>query len=198
MSRLLRVMRCSWTLCVLLLAGCQLAAAPLAVGPQRLAVLGGVVTVMAPRGYCIDRASSREEADTAVVLIGRCRGDAPTQVAAVLTVSVGQGGSAGVMTAGGPALAAFFTSKQGRAVLARSGQAADVRVVQARGRDDAFVMQIADRTAGVYWRAVTGISGRLVTVSATGADGAALTPEAGLGLVDAMLSALRSGNPDVR
>ena len=186
-------------LCLLLVAaGCQMALPlRLAAGPARLAVLDGAVTVVAPRGYCIDPAASLHDADTAVVLIGRCRTDARSaaQVAAVVTVSVGPGGSAGVMTAGGAALSAFFTSDQGRALLARSGRAADVQVIQARARDDAFVMQVADRSAGVYWRAVTGIGGRLVTVSASGAEGADLAPEAGLPLVESTLAALRAANP---
>jgi len=205
-NRGLFMIRLVMPLCVVmfagLLAGCELTDPALLAGPQRVGLLNGALTVAAPRGYCVDRAAIRQERDTAVVLIGRCRSDgsAQLQVPAVVTVSVGQGGSAGVMTAGGAALSAFFTSTEGRAVLARSGRAADVRVLQARGRADAFVMQLSDRQVGVYWRAVTGIGGRLVTVSAAGPDtsaegGVALSPQAGLALVDATLLALRAANP---
>lgn len=175
----------------LLLAACQMTTAALSRAPAP--VLGGAVDVAGPRGYCVDPASTREQGDTAVVLMGRCR-FALAVAPAVLTMSVGPAASAGVMAAGGPALTAYFTSAEGRAALSRSGRAEDVQVVAALSAGDAYLLHLQDRTLGTYWRAVVGLNGRLVTVSANGAQGAPLTPASGRALLDATLTALRRVN----
>jgi hypothetical protein len=176
---------------LLALAACDLASFG---GTTRVALFDGAMTLAAPAGYCIDPAAVQQSGDTVVAVLGRCAATS-TATPGLLTVSVGQPGSAGVVTAGGEALAAFFTSTEGRRVLSRDGRAQDVQVRQAVGRPDAFVMRITDRAVGDYWRAVTGIGGRLVTISATGAEAAPLSPEAGRTLVDAAVSALRAANP---
>ncbi len=174
---------------LILLAACQGVAPTGRTAP----VLDGAFAVAVPQGYCIDRSTIRESDDTAVVLMGRCS-DASTALPAVLTLSVAQAGSAGVMADGGAALAAFFTSAQGRATLARSGRAQDVTVVTAKGAADAFVMRVQDRAVGDYWRAIVGLRGRLVTVSASGTGDAPLPPEEGRKLLDKALGALRAAN----
>lgn len=146
-----------------------------------------------PPGYCIDGKASRQSHETAVILMGRCT-DAMKAKPALITVSIGQGGSAGVMTAGGPALAAFFTSQQGRATLSRDGRAADIKVLTALGSGDALLLHLKDRQVGEYWRAVVGIKGRLVTISATGTDAVPLAPQDGRNVVDSVLTALRNSN----
>lgn len=156
-------------------------------------VLGGALQVGVPPGYCIDRKASRESRDTAVVLMGRCT-DAMKATAALITVSVGPGGSAGVMTAGGPALASYFTSAQGRATLSRSGRARDVKVIAALGSGDAFLLHLQDRNVGEYWRAVIGVKARLVTLSATGTDKVRLDPAEARKILEKALDALRAAN----
>ncbi|MES2432192.1 MAG: hypothetical protein V4586_00020 [Pseudomonadota bacterium] len=156
-------------------------------------VLGGALQIGVPPGYCIDGKASREARDTAVILMGRCS-DAMKATPALITVSIGQGGSAGVMTAGGPALAAFFASKQGRATLSRSGRAGDVKVIAALGSGDAFLLHLQDRSVGEYWRAVIGVKARLVTLSATGTDEVRLDPVEGRKVLEQALEALRSAN----
>lgn len=173
------------------LAGCTLDAG---YGSMRaVPVLDGAVAVGVPAGFCIDKDASRAGADTAVILMGRCS-DAVRAKPALITVSIGQGGSAGVLTAGGPALAAFFTSKEGRRMLSRDGRAGDVAVIAALGVGDAFYLHLNDRAQGEYWRAVVGVRGRLVTVSATGTETVPLPPEDGRALVDASLTALTAAN----
>lgn len=156
-------------------------------------VLGGALQIGVPPGYCIDGKASRESRDSAVILMGRCS-DAMTATPALITVSIGQGGSAGVMTAGGPALAAFFNSGQGRATLSRSGRASDVKVIAALGSGDAFLLHLQDRNVGEYWRAVIGVKGRLVTLSATGTDEVRLDPVEGRKVLEKALGALRAAN----
>ena len=75
--------------------------------------------------------------------MGRCT-DAVKSIPALISVSIGQGGSAGVMSAGGPALAAFFASDQGRATLSRDGRASSVTILEALGSDDAFLLHLQD------------------------------------------------------
>jgi hypothetical protein len=178
-------------LCALALAACQVEGG---FGTTRTApVLNGALSFAVPSGYCVDRSASREKGDSAVVIMGRCS-DTASVTAALITVAVGQGGSAGVMTAGGPALAAFFTSPQGRATLSRDGRARDIRVIEAIGAGDALLLHLTDREVGEYWRGVVGVKGRLVTVSATGTPGVPLSPAEGRKLIDRLLAAMASAN----
>ncbi len=132
--------------------------------PRTAPVLAGTVQVGVPRGYCIDRAASREAGDTAVVVMGRCRNDVDA-APAILTVAIGPAASGGVLGGGGEALAAYFTSDAGRAALSRNGRASAVTILQAKMVGPAFVLRIADRNAGTYWRGVESVAGRLVTVT---------------------------------
>ena len=172
------------------LAGCVVGGAASRATP----VLGGVMNIGVPAGYCIDSKVSRETSDGVVMLMGRCT-DAVKAKPALISVSVGQGGSAGVMTAGGPALTAFFNSGPGRAALSRDGRAQNVKIVQALMAGDAFLMRLQDRNAGEYWRAVIGVKGRLVTVSASGTEEVPLPQDQGKALVEITLDALRKANP---
>ena len=163
-------------------------------GPARIALFGGSLIVAAPYGYCINPETATQTGELAVVLIGRCR-DGSQAAAALVTVTVGPPGSAAVLAAGGPELAAFFTSAQGRATLARSGKASDVTISRAVMAGEDFVMLLTDRSAGTYWRAITGLRGRVVTVSAAGTEAVTLTPESGRDVLNATLAALHNANP---
>lgn len=163
-------------------------------GPPRVApVLAGTLSVGIPAGYCIDKAASREARDSAVLILGRCA-DNVRAVPAVITLSVGESGSAGAMAAGGAALAEFFTSSAGRASLSRDGRPAEVMVLQALSTGDAFILRLRDKRAGEYWRAVLGVSTRLVTVSVTGTPALPLAPDQGREVLDATLDAMRKAN----
>lgn len=177
-------------LLALLLAGCVETGG----GLRSVALLDGAVVAAAPAGYCLAPGTGRRNGDSAVVIMGRCSATG-TAAPAVLTLSIGQAGSAGVLAGGGAMLAEYFTSEAGRAAVSRSGRAADVAVVQASEVDGAFLMRLQDREAGDYWRGIDGLRGRLVTVSATGPEGEALEPAKGRALVLAALAALRRANP---
>jgi hypothetical protein len=172
----------------LLLSGCV---TPVGT-PKSAPVLGGAMQVGVPAGYCIDRTAGREDDDTAIVVMGRCREDSPV-LPAVLTAAIGPAASAGVLAGGGgEALAAYFTSDAGRAALSRSGRANDVTVLVAKSVGTAFVMRIRDSGAGEYWRGVEPAAGRLVTITvdAPGADAAA-----GEAVLLQSLAAMRRANP---
>jgi hypothetical protein len=189
----------TWTskaglLSVVVLAACVqgLPTAPIAFSSPRAApVLDGAVQVGLPRGYCIDRRAGREEGDTAVVVMGRCRDDLDT-APALLTTAIGPAGSAQVLAGGGQSLADYFTSAQGRAALSRSGRASAVEIVQAKSVGTAFMMRIRDGAVGEYWRGVEPVAGRLVTITVEVAAG---TEDSGEALLDAALLAMRRANP---
>lgn len=162
-------------------------------GIRSVALLDGSFTAVAPAGYCIAPGAGQRGADSAVVLMGRCSARSEVEPA-MLTLSVGEAGSAGAMSAGGEALAAYFTSAEGRAALGRDGRAQDVRVLSAVMSGEAFLLHVADAAVGDYWRALTGLRGRLVTVSAAGPEGSALPAGKGRALVEAALAALERAN----
>lgn len=185
----IRISRLSGAGLIFLLSGCVAGLGAWRSTP----VLDGAMSVGVPAGYCIDPSAGREADDRAIVLIGKCDADSAA-VPAVLTVAVGAAGSASAV-AGGPAmLAEYFTSDQGRRSLSRDGRASAVQVLQAVGSGDALLMRVRDDAVGDYWRAVTGMRGRLVTLSVAGTDGAPLDPEEGRRLLDRSLAALEAAN----
>ncbi len=174
----------------LALAGCDIGSP----GAHEVAVLQGEFNVRAPMFYCVGLESARSTKDTAVVLIGRCNAMGGV-AAALVTVTVGRFASAGVMLAGGEALGRFMVSPAGRRALSRDGRANDVVVLQSGVVEGRLLLHLKDRVAGDYWRAIVGVKGRLVTVSASGTAGAPLTSDEGRQLVDATLDALLAANP---
>lgn len=181
---------------ILLLAACQLETGVLGQPGQTraISVLGGAVTVAAPSAYCVDKASVRQQNDGAVVLIGRCNGKSASPPA-VMSVTMGGAGSAGVIADGGAAMSAFFSTPAGHAALSRSGDASSVQILKAARLDGAYALYIAEEGVGDYWRAVFGLSGRLITVSVQGPEGAALDAATGQGLLGAAILAMRRANP---
>lgn len=176
---------------VVVLAGCV---ATQGAGIRQVTLLDGAVVAAAPSGYCIAPGAGQRQADSAVVIMGRCSA-AGTAEPAVLTLTVGQAGSAGAMAGGGEALASYFASDAGRAALSRSGEAKDVQLLTAAGSEAAFLVQVRDRLAGEYWRGIAGVRGRLVTVTAAGpSEDAPLSAAKGRALVEATLAALRRAN----
>lgn len=146
-----------------------------------------------PRGYCLDRAASTVAEAGSTFLLGRCRDDSKA-IPAILRVSFGPPGSASVLAADPAALAAFFTSEAGRATLAPSGNASHVRVIKALSENEDFLLNIDSKEEGRYWRAISGLKGRLITISAIGTLEVPLPADQGRALVHQMLDAQRAAN----
>lgn len=158
---------------------------------RRMPVQGGALIAVVPSGYCFDRAASRDDADGTVMVAGRCKArGAP----AVISVSIGRPGSSDVLQSGGRALNDWFTSRAGRAALARDGRAGSVAVRKTAVADGAFVLLVQDRNAGTYWRAVLGLNSHLVSVSVGAPTGAELDEVAARKVLDATVTALRNAN----
>ncbi len=162
---------------------------------RSIPILDGAVVAAAPKGYCISPGAGMRGDDSAVILMGRCSsGPAVTASPAIITLSVGPAGSAGVLIGGARDLSAFFRSDDGRAALSRRGEAEDVRVLAAAGTDTTFVLHVADNATGDYWRAFRGLRGRLTTVSVTGSPEAPLTSDQSRAVLDATMGALDAAN----
>ncbi|MGV8988212.1 MAG: hypothetical protein ACOH2H_18230 [Cypionkella sp.] len=181
------------TLALLGLLGCD--ETMMGTGLHETKVLGGTLTIAAPQGYCIDPKASVTRGKSVVALIGRCtaRGEVAP---AVVSVTIGAPASAGVLVAGPEVLAKFFASTPGRTLLARDGVASHVVVMNTMVSKGTLLVHVKDKTAGEYWRAILALRGRLVTVSASGTEGAPLTSAQGLKLVRDVVSILNSRNPD--
>ena len=160
---------------------------------HEIAVLKGAITVAAPQGYCIDKMASVAVGSATVLLIGRCN-DQGKVAAAVVTLTIGGPASAGVLVAGPKALVEFFASDSGRKVLARDGDPDHVQIVQTQSAGRGLLLHLHDQVAGDYWRAITAIKGRLVTISASGVAGAPLTPAQARALVTDTLALLDKRN----
>jgi hypothetical protein len=171
-----------------LVAACLTLAACVPAG-ESAAILDGAVRVGLPAGYCLDPAAGRQEADSAVVVMGRCRQDSAV-APAVISVAVGPDGSGQVLAAPQSYLAGYFMSQTGRAAMAADGRAESVSVQTAKAVGPAIVLRLTDRRTGSYWRGVEEIAGRAVTISVSTGDVAA-----GEAVLTAALDAMRRANP---
>jgi hypothetical protein len=174
--------------CAGLVAGCLTLVACVPAS-RNASILDGAVRVGLPAGYCLDPTAGRQDADSAVVVMGRCRQDSAV-TPAVITVAVGPAGSGQVLAAPQSYLAGYFMSQTGRAAMASDGRAGSVTVEAAKGVGPAIVLRLNDRGTGTYWRGVEPVGGRAVTVSVTAADVAA-----GEAVLAATLDAMRRANP---
>lgn len=153
-----------------------------ATATRAVVVSGGAVTISGPAGYCIDRAATRDRAEGAFVLLGTCaalsgvaRPGMPA-APAVLTATVRPGAPQGVpFSRSFPAMARFLRATLGRAALSRSGQAGTVSLAEVLSRGEVLYLRVRDTSAGngqpmepEYWRAILGLRGQIVTLSALG------------------------------
>lgn len=166
----------------------------------------GNIQITGPKGYCAEqtteparvaKAPTNEAPTSETLFMARCA-DAKAVPPAIIAVTVGQEGSAGIMAAGHAQLASFFASDEGRATLSRRGQPQDVQLIEALSqplaKTDAFLMRLTEPSMGQHWRAIIGLRGRLVTVAVTGPTDAPLDPVQGRGLLEQTLTALTRAN----
>ncbi|WP_157971079.1 hypothetical protein [Pseudogemmobacter bohemicus] len=172
-----------------LLAGCV---APKG-GSGAMGFVGDDIRVSPPAGYCVNQAASSDSQTGAVILIGECSRKADV-VPAVISITVGDEGSAEILKSGAKALSDYFTSPAGRAALARDGDPGSVAVRETALSGGALVMRMFDRQVGEYWRAVLGLRGRLVSVSVMAPETSSLSPEQSRALLGQTITAIRAAN----
>ncbi|MDV7271189.1 hypothetical protein RYZ20_09775 [Thioclava sp. A2] len=141
-------------------------------------VANGAVTLAAPRGFCIDQKTLRDDADGIFVLFGHCAamsGD-PDRAKPSEAVLLSGTFSADTSATGGPdqmrLVAEFFASELGRAALARSGRAEDVTVAHENLEGNLLILKVTDASpltdvarSHSYWRGVSMIGGRMSSLS---------------------------------
>lgn len=181
---------------------------PAGTAVRALAVSGGAVTVTGPSGYCIDRSASRDGEGGTFVLFGTCAALSGSPSAgqpgkpAVLTASVAPGTvDAATFAASYPAMARFFRSDPGRAALSRAGRAATVSLAEVSSTADVLYLHLTD-SAGAsgqavepdYWRAITVLGGRMVTLSAMSLSDRPLSSAEKRQVLDAFVARMKAAN----
>lgn len=172
----------------------------------RITLDDGLV-LAAPRGYCVDPGTTRDRPDGAFVLFGNCAAIArdPSQpqpiFPALLSATLGPAGArpAVLDTA---EVEGFFRSEAGRAVLARSGRAADVELLAVKREGDLLLLKIRDASGGgeglqagaSYWRAITGLGARLVALSVLPLEGAQISDGDQIGLLQGFAAQTRAAS----
>ncbi|MFT3688058.1 hypothetical protein [Paenirhodobacter sp.] len=101
-----------------------------------------------------------------------------------------------------PGFEKFFHSPAGRAALARSGMAQDVTIEQVTRRDGLLLLKIRDRSrqkgtpvSETYWRAITGLRGRITALSVLPAAGSTMGDAQQIRLLRDFDAAIRAANP---
>lgn len=196
----------SLALAALVAAGAPEAAERKSADRVALTVAGRKLTLVAPRGFCIDPKATNVSASGAFVMASDCAllGFAPLPegsddtVGAVLTASV----AAGQRPNSSPAeLEKFVATRAGRAALSRSGQPERVKILATRTRKDVLYVLVEDRgaqpIAGIeprFWRAFLQIEDRMTVITALGFEGAGVNPTEGLALIQRFADTLQAAN----
>ena len=188
---------------LILLAGCtgNFGAA------EKVSVTKSNFIIAGPPGYCVDGSATRDDGDSAFVLLGSCASVAgrvglpEPSVRAVLTASVApdRGGDVGQSL---DALEMFFDSSQGRAALARNGRASSVKLLDTRRGDNLLLLHIDDdsnRTqlnlSNDHWRGFLFQNGQIVTLGVSGFLIRPLSDKVGLDLLRAFVGQVVAHNP---
>ncbi len=179
----------------LILSACVTAGGGRSTAPP--AVPGGVA-LAAPAGFCLVESTRQIRDGADLAGFRRCPGTASTGTDTILTVVIGGADSALGLPVDGPEMAAYFSSDAGRRALSRRGDARSVTVHEIRRSENALLLRVTDRSqpgAVNSWRAVTGLRGRLVTLSLRNpAEGPALAPAEGEALIRRFLASMRGAN----
>ena len=175
-------------------------------GTDRVRILGGTMTIAAPQGYCVDPGSRRDTGGGAFVLFGSCAaisGDpsaAKPPYPAMLSATVGPT-TPEPLRETFPGFEKFFQSSAGRAALARSGAPQDVAILRVVRSDGLLLLKIRDRSrqqgtpvSETYWRAITGLGGRITALSVLPLRGARLSDAQQIRLLHDFDAAIRAAN----
>ena len=193
-------------------------------GPQASVTVqagGRAIRVTPPPGFCVDPASVRPQGPAAFVLIEDCALAAaggiasantapglpierPAVINGIVTLSIGdQGlfGQSGDREAAFAALEAFLRSAAGRASAGRGGDAASIRVIEARRAGDTLYLLVEDAGNQVlpvlgerFWRGFTEVRGRAMIASLGIFDGTPMRDAEKLGHLARVMQALKEGN----
>lgn len=194
----------------LALAACETTGFGPAPSRVSLRVSGEAVNIVAPAGFCVDSESTSVDANGAFVLLGDCQlfnPAGPTRgnvVGAALTASISSGGLGGENDAPVQTIAdlkQFVGTREGRALLGRSGDSQNVSILSTTERDGVFYVHVEDRgtqpVAGVepqFWRAFLELGDRFVVLSVLEFQGAGVSSQESLNLIASLATSLKRSN----
>lgn len=195
----------------LFLFGCSGGGAPYA-GPPRdvdteIAVTSDRLVVTGPDGFCIDPAATQDRGISAFVLLGNCAaiGNSPRlpqpEHPSILTAAISEAGPEGSLRSNIPAMAAFFTSEQGRGLLSRDQDPNSVEILDMFHQGDVFFLNARDSSAssirGVkedYWRVYMDVGNRIATLSVLALEDSNLTEAQSLETLRAFAGQIATAN----
>lgn len=191
-------------LALLGLAGCDLATLGVGGGePVRaMSLLGGAAVVQAPDGYCIDQGSSRTRSGF-VVMAGCALVSEQAEMPyrdGLITVQVGEAGTAAV-AGSEQELRDLLGSAAGVGLLSAVGDPTSISVDTLVSQDNLVLVHFTDRAPPPFdgleqaeWRAFFDLGDRMSTVTVRGFARAPLDVNAGLGLLEQSVRAIRQAN----
>lgn len=174
--------------------------------PQTIAVANRSVMIGGPSGYCVDRTVSKLGGDSAFVVLASCSSItrdpslSPPGAYGLLTASVAKeaGGGTGLL-ADPEVLERFLASQAARAALARDARAGSVTILDLVRQEDAMMIRLRDTSQSelvgvddVYWRGLTDVNGRLITIAVVSFAERPLGAEVGLATLRAFLARIRA------
>lgn len=180
---------------------------------QQKTVMSGAVTVAAPKGYCVDVSSLRDQASGAFVPLGACAAltrnpaDPSPKTPAFLVASVSALPAGVAATDEDPKALLdqareFLESPVGRAALSRSGDASTVTVLDLKTASGVVKVLTQDSSANrpaplsdITWRAFLPIGDKLVVLSVTGFTKHPINQRNGLTQLDNFIAAIEGANP---
>lgn len=179
---------------------------------QSRTVMSGAVKVAAPKGYCVDVSSLREQVSGAFVPFGACAAltrnpsDPSPKTPAFLAASVSVMPAAIASSDTDPEALmtqarTFLESPAGRAALSRSGNADTVTVLDLKTASGVVKVLTRDSSGNrpdslsdTTWRAFVPIGDKLVVASVTGFADSPIRKRNGLKKLDKFVSAIQGAN----
>ena len=175
-------------------------------GIRTLSLLGGDVRARGPEGYCVDQGASNARRGFAVLagcaLLSDDAAIMPT-LDGLITIQFGDEDTASI-SGNETAFAQFLETDSGRALLASSGDLANVFEVSTITNNAGVLARFEDTsgpviagTSGPQWRGFLDINGRLTTISVLSFDRDALSRGEGERLLTVAMAELGEVNAPV-
>lgn len=193
---------------VVLSACARMGGGPSGTSPvQAVSVTSDQVTVTGPEGFCVDPDSTRDNGDTAFVLMGNCavisgrRSAGQPAVPAILTASVSEADPSQTLRDAIPELDTFFGSEEGRQLLSRAGEADTVEVLDSFHQGDVFYLRARDSSASEiqnvsadYWRSYLDVGDRIATLTVLGREDSPIPQDTSLQTLRSFTQAVQDAN----
>lgn len=176
------------------------------------AVMGGAVTIAAPKGFCIDTSAHQDTEAGAFLPIGACAaltknpadpkpGKPAFLTATVLPMPIQASALPDEPEARLREARGFVQSDAGRAALSRVGKSETVTLLDVKSASGVLYVRVRDTSDGLppalsntTWRAFLEVNGRLVTASATAFADQPLGPGKGYELLREFVARIRKAN----